>query len=243
MISRYSLDKEVFHGAGGVVYFGSSVVSGENVVIKRITKWEDSSELTVLKACQHIDGVVKLLDSFVDGSNLILIMPRIEHCVDLFEFLRHNRLMEDRAKRMFSRLVKTVSQIFEEGFIHRDIKLENIILNLDTDELTLIDFGAATQVSDEPFRKMLGTKIYLPPEYYLDNECLAMPLTVWSLGVVLCEMLTRKCPFKKVEDILEPLEPLNVSEAAQSVILACLDPDPKDRISLKEILTFSWFNE
>merc|ERR1711879_233510 len=156
------------------------------------------------------------------------------------------------ASKMFSDIVKTVINCRDCGVLHRDIKDENILVDLNTFNTKLIDFGSGCQhnYQDEPdrvFKEFRGTRVYSPPEWILEGEYQAGPLTVWSLGILLYDMLCGDIPYTTDQEICSgnliwPSQ-LSLSPSARDLIARCLTVDHRKRISLESVLSHSFFNQ
>merc|ERR1712045_573956 len=170
------------------------------------------------------------------------------------------RLEEDMAKRMFLEIVETVRRCRDLGVLHRDIKDENILVDLNTGATKLIDFGSGcfhlseqkpsmkTQDTEEGvYTEFRGTRVYSPPEWVRDGEYRADGLSVWSLGVLLHDMLAGDIPFDNDEMITRGMLPwtrhLGLSEEALDLVRQCLTVNTQLRISLDNILTHHWLRE
>ena len=126
--------------------------------------------------------------------------------------------------------------------VHCDIKDENLLINTVTGEITVIDFGAGTFCSEEPYTEFLGTHLYSPPECTLGIKHRAEPLTVWTLGILICNLLNGHPPFDKISEILQPVIRLDasISRDCQDLIGKCLSVNPKNRIKLQSVLHHDW---
>jgi serine/threonine protein kinase len=99
--------------------------------------------------------------------------------------------------------------------IHRDVKNENIVVDLVSGQCKLIDFGAATYLKTTKYHGFQGTRLYCPPEWlvfllnlialffsrFLHRVYMGLEATVWSLGIVLHSMLNGQLPFANEDDI------------------------------------------
>ncbi|TSK77031.1 Serine/threonine-protein kinase pim-3 [Bagarius yarrelli] len=202
-------------------------------------------ELTSRAPC--CENVVELLEWFEMSNHFILVLERPKSSMDLESFYNRNRknLPEPLSRTIMRQVVRAASQCFDRGVFHRDIKPENLLINPETLEVKLIDFGCGDLMKDEFYSSYSGTPAYTPPEWIVEKKYLAVPATVWSLGVFLFEMVSGDLPFNNEEEISAACLPLvnGVSEECYSLISWCLTKDPNQRPSLDEILNHSWFKE
>ena len=91
-----------------------------------------------------------------------------------------------------------MSYLHSKNISHRDIKLENMLMD-DTKNIKVIDFGFAT-TSLKPLNVFCGTPNYMAPEIVAKKEYLGAPADIWACGIVLYVMLAGKFPFKGIDD-------------------------------------------
>lgn len=247
---RYCGGKPLGTGNFGTVYAGFRVDDRSLVAIKEIKKsmvpeWallggvRVPAEIYILKEIVgHIPGCIKFVDFHVKEDNILLVMERPRRCMDLFDYIEcqeRRRLKEPDAKIFFSQIVKTLSLIEEAGVFHRDIKPENIIVDMDSNQLKIIDFGLSVRPTDKYYTHIDGTEAYFPPEYSYSCRYLWRPSTVWSLGILLYEMICGHLPLPGDVMFFSTFS-LEVRE----LIEHCLRSEPSHRPSLEQILNHPW---
>jgi len=114
-------------------------------------------EICLMKKAGHIEGVIKLLDYYEKSDSFIMVMERPEPVKDLFDYITEKGpLSENIARQFFIQIVHTVMAIEKAGVVHRDIKDENILVNLDTNQLKIIDFGSGSYLKDTVYTDFDG---------------------------------------------------------------------------------------
>ena len=200
-------------------------------------------ELKLLHEVQGVDGVIKLLDFYERSDSFIYVMEKPSDCKDMFDFITEKKVIEeDLARNFFSQIVETVLACHSKGVIHRDIKDENILVDLVTGKLKLIDFGSGAIFKEDSYTDFDGTRVYAPPEWILHGSYFGCPATVWSLGVLLYDMVCGDIPWEKDHQICR--ESLHFSRTlsteCQDLIRMCLRRDVGERIQIQEILKHPW---
>ena len=128
-------------------------------------------EVALMSMTSNIEGVIKLIEYFELPDCFMLVLERMMSTVnsnkeiktsssnvqDLFDFISDNGpLREELARKIFTQLIKTVNQITQAGVIHRDIKDENILIDTQTYQIKLIDFGSGARLHDEIYTDFDG---------------------------------------------------------------------------------------
>jgi len=276
MISKSEFDKKyttcslLGKGGFGSVYAGyrnsdhlpvAIKVINKNRAVKSAPNDSIPMEVTLMNMTSHIDGVIKLIEYFELPDCFMLILERMmtkvgqqkdiqttsSNVKDLFDFISDNGpLKEDVARHIFQQLIQTVSHIHQAGVIHRDIKDENILIDTQTHQIKLIDFGSGARLHEEVYTEFDGTRVYAPPEWIKFRRYRADGLTVWSLGILLYDMVCGDIPFetdnqiKRAQVLFKPT--LRLSEEVKDLIRHCLTISTSDRINLEGVINHSWVN-
>merc|ERR1712154_282613 len=235
--SEYKLKEMLGKGGFGRVFSGVRISDGLEVAIKEVIKdnryqndnknqTDIPTEVALMQQVQNMEGVIKILDYIDDTDCYYIVMEKI-HSKDLFDFItEHGPLPENFARNMF--------------------------VDLNTYNTKLIDFGSGCEHNyqedpDKVFKEFRGTRVYSPPEWILDGEYQASSLTVWSLGILLYDMLCGDIPYTTDKGIcsgeLVWHTKLGLSDEARDLIKQCLNIKHQNRISLDSILSHSWFQQ
>ncbi|CAF3368894.1 unnamed protein product [Rotaria socialis] len=254
----YQMGDFVRSGGFSDIHEGMRLSDNKKVVVKFIPKEKTKNwlminqkkypaEVLLHKAVHEIQGVIHVYDYFENADHWILVMERLRNCQDLFDYLEsrdRGRLNEAGAKKFFQQLVQINLAMIRKGVVHRDIKSENILVDLDTDSLVLIDFGASAiyKSAASHYSDFHGTKQYKSPEYILKKRYTGVPSTVWTLGVLLYDMVCGNLPFESEEDITGHKLTLKsyLSPELKNLIQRCLAQNPDRRPSLEAVLEHPW---
>ncbi|CAG5107285.1 Oidioi.mRNA.OKI2018_I69.chr1.g3244.t1.cds [Oikopleura dioica] len=255
---KYFIEEVLTNSANGVIYKGYRASDHYKVVAKQIPKakvfeWGAigdrvvPTEIEMHFKASSVDGVVKVLDWYERKTSFVLVMQRPSNSCDLFDVSsKLGALAEDPTKIIFSNIVNSVISLHRAGLVHRDIKDENILVDLETLETNIIDFGCATKTTDAPMTQLTGTPEFFAPEMYTTGSYKAEETAVWSLGTLLYCLLVGQIPFQTDKQIvrLETCQPeleKNLSEDAKDLLKSLLQLNPARRPKLKEILDHPWF--
>jgi len=236
-------------GSYGKLYAATRITDSRPLAIKTVPNFmermdpyrpEIPLEVSLLQRLAHIPGVIKIIDHFWAGSTLIIIMERCESCMNLHQFMEEGRLTPELTRSFFSQLVETVIQCHDAGIVHRNIKPENILVNLQTNTIKLIDFGSGFY-HREYFTTSRGTSICKPPEIFFNYWYHGEASEVWSLGALLYRMATRSFPYQSENDLrIVNMEtntfPEDVPVMCQNLIRFLLKPIWRQRTQLVDVL-------
>jgi len=172
---------------------------------------------------------------------------------ELYHYLTHHGPIEPAiVQKIFTQLVGAVSYVHGKSCVHRDLKLENILLDNNQD-VKLCDFGFTREYEGKSsyLQTWCGTVCYSAPEMLKGEKYAGEKVDVWSLGVILYALLCGELPFDEDDEhatkikILqeEPKYPESMPTAAKELIALLLSKRTIMRPSLAEILTNPWLAE
>eukprot|EP00826_Nyctotherus_ovalis_P035466 TRINITY_DN3049_c0_g2_i7.p1 TRINITY_DN3049_c0_g2~~TRINITY_DN3049_c0_g2_i7.p1 ORF type:complete len:203 (+),score=43.14 TRINITY_DN3049_c0_g2_i7:298-906(+) len=154
-------------------------------------------EITVMKNIEH-DNLIKLYE-VISTPKEICIAMELAKGVSLLNYMEAHeggKLSEKEACVIFKGIVLGIKHCHDNNIIHRDIKLENIIVD-ESLNVKVIDFGFSTWVTaGQRLGLFCGTPSYMPPELVRRRKYSGPPVDVWSLGVLLytCLLYTSPSP-------------------------------------------------
>jgi serine/threonine protein kinase len=158
------------------------------------------------------------------------------------------KLPESLAKNIFRQLIETIKYIHSKNIVHRDIKPDNILLNLNNN-IKLCDFGVSKEIKkDILISDSCGTPAFIAPEILLNKPYDPYIADIWSCGVVLYIMVSGFFPFTGINEtqlhksILSGKfpKPNSISKELMDIINKILELNPNKRIKLDEILNHPW---
>ncbi|XP_054893652.1 serine/threonine-protein kinase pim-2-like [Poeciliopsis prolifica] len=191
-------------------------------------------------------AMVSLLDWYDLDQELILVMERPMFAEDLLVYLKERGgcLNEKEAKIILKQLVEAALYLQNANIFHRDIKVENILIETTAKRLQvyLIDFGLSCFDDRRKHKLLCGTPEHLPLDWFMHSNYCAEPITVWQLGVVLFEVV-HKMRFNTHSFLKNKLKiSKRLSKNCQDVLTKCLMVDPMDRPTLEQLLGHPWFS-
>jgi len=168
---------------------------------------------------------------------------------DLLNFVRkRTKLNEPTAKFIFRQIIEGLQYIHSQNVVHRDIKLDNILIDL-TNTVKICDFGVSRKIKKgEIMHDQCGTPAYIAPEIILGKGYEGFGVDIWSAGVVLYALLAGVVPFRQksmklinqliIDGKYDEIE--NISAEAKDLIRGILNTDPLKRLTIDQILNHEW---
>ncbi|CAD8048400.1 unnamed protein product [Paramecium sonneborni] len=248
-IDDYEIQEVIGQGSYAIVRKGIHKVHGEIVAIKVYSKERlydpqraraVAKEIQILRQCNH-KNIIHLIKVVESNKNINLIM---EYGGDQ-SLKKVKKLSEFEIQLVFFQLLKAVSYLHNKKIIHRDIKLDNILMNSQK-EIKLIDFGFATEI-DGFINTTYGTPSYMSPEILPPNPRYNEMTDIWSCGVVLYALLFNKFPFsghteKELQFKIkkQELQIQSSDEEIVEVLISSLERNVDKRKTADQLLKTLW---
>ena len=203
------------------------------------------NEINIHSKLAH-ENIIKLYNIHEDNENIDIIMEYAENG-NLYELISKEQggLSESKAFDYFIQVVNAVYYLHNNNIIHRDIKPENILIGNDN-KIKLCDFGWAKELTLENRSTFCGTVEYMAPEI-VGSENYDYSVDIWSLGILLYELLYGHSPFKasntknvilniKTHELIYDDKNKKISKACKDLIQKLLVSNPQKRLKIKDIL-------
>ncbi|XP_071311665.1 serine/threonine-protein kinase pim-1-like, partial [Agelaius tricolor] len=256
---RYRLGSLLGRGGFGSVFAATRLSDGAPVAIKRVPRnrvrhWgelPDGSRAPLeivlqAKVSTGFPGVVQLLEWLELPNHIVMVMERPERCQDLHRVIRARRFVpEEVARELFRQVLEAVWHCTSCGVLHRDIKPQNIVLDLATGQAKLIDFGCGTYLQETAYTHFAGTPSYSPPEWNDFGWYHGEAATIWSLGILLHQMVCGEHPFRRGRNLSWGQLPLpqGLSQECKDLIRWCLSVNSLERPTLEDLFCDPWVQD
>ncbi|TYI04165.1 hypothetical protein ES332_A11G396400v1 [Gossypium tomentosum] len=259
---KYLVDRELGRGEFGVTYLCIDRGTRELLACKSISKRKLRTavdiddvrrEVAIMKHLPKDSSIVSFKEACEDDNAVHLVMELCEGG-ELFDRIVARGHYTERAAAAVTRTILEVVQLcHKHGVIHRDLKPENFLFanKKENSPLKAIDFGLSIFFKPgERFSEIVGSPYYMAPEVLKRNY--GPEIDIWSAGVILYILLCGVPPFWAESEqgvaqaILRGLIDFNhdpwpnISESAKSLVQQMLEPDPKLRLTAKQVLEHPW---
>lgn len=247
-------------GAFSSVYKALHRASGCQVAIKVIDKTDDDywtnnayvqREIEILLQLPRSHDIMDCFEVLETDDRIFIVIP-LFHGEELFKIVNNKlRLSEADACHYFYSLIKIMQKLENNCIAHRDIKADNILVNVEKDLLMLIDFGFGFKYVPGHFTAdSCGTLLYAAPELHTKEKHDPIKADIWSTGVLLYFMLSGFLPFYHQEPSTlsslimmgEYKMPAVINHEAQDLIRQLLSTSAAERPTFDQILMHPWIN-
>ncbi|KAK5665745.1 hypothetical protein QVD99_007383 [Batrachochytrium dendrobatidis] len=261
----YTLGKTLGEGEFGKVKLGQHMDTRKEVAVKLIKKASIDSparreklirEISLLKSVSH-PHIVRLHE-VIETEHYIGMIMDYASGGELFGYILKRRyLKEKEASAFFAQLISGVSYLHKNLIVHRDLKLENLLIDSHRN-IVITDFGFANTFNSDSSKLLqtsCGSPCYAAPELVISDGYVGEAADIWSCGVILYAMVCGYLPYDDdpanpegdninllYKYILEtkPDYPEYVSETARDLISMILVPDPRYRANMSQIINHKW---
>ncbi|XP_064632458.1 NUAK family SNF1-like kinase 1 [Lineus longissimus] len=254
---RFEIVKTLGEGTYGKVKLAVDRTNGEMVAIKYIRKHKIQTEQDLVRIQREIKvmaslrhpHIINIMEVFENKEKIILVM---EYAAggELYDYINEKKVLhETEARKFFRQIVSAIHHCHQNGVVHRDLKLENIVLDKDYN-IKIADFGLSNMYTyDSLLSTYCGSPLYASPEIVNGTPYHGPEVDCWSLGVLLYTLVYGAMPFdgsdfKRLRrqitegDFYEPSRPSDAS----SLIKHLLQVNPKKRATIADISCHWWVN-
>ena len=265
---KYKVISRLGDGSYGTVYLAMNLFTRTNVAMKKINKVKENeidemeikNEIDILKKLDH-PNIVKILE-FYSTEKAYYIITDYCSCGELYNQIKH-QYTENQLAVLFYQLFSGLCYLHANNIVHRDLKLENILISeIERDKETnknlfwikIIDFGTAKIFEKNKSEKaVVGSSYYIAPEVlqkHYNEKC-----DTWSAGVILYMLIVGRAPFdgKDDDEIIENISKgefnskhrklVSASNEVQDLVKKLLEVDPVRRLSAAQALKHPWFTK
>ncbi|OHT17237.1 CAMK family protein kinase [Tritrichomonas foetus] len=261
IMERYKFLSKISQNRNATIRLSLHIRTGEYVVMKILNKSAYSNakkklllyrEILTMQALGNKKHITELYE-VIDSGDRIWVVMEFASGGELFHFVKSKApLSENVAREIFRPIVRIVSYMHSLNIVHRDLKLENVLLD-SNGRLMLADFGFSRRFENDGslVDSICGTPHYSPPEIIKGIPNNPIYVDSWSLGVILFMLLFGQFPFNglSIPDLLQNILkaefhfPFQVSESATDLINRLLVAEPSARLTATEILNHKWINK
>ncbi|XP_057525124.1 CBL-interacting serine/threonine-protein kinase 25-like [Amaranthus tricolor] len=268
LFSKYELEKLLGEGNFGKVYKAKNLTTLEIVAIKMINKDEVKKhgmieqvkkEIQVMSHVKH-PNIIELKEVMATKTKIYLVLEYVGGGDLYTKIVENGKFDENLARKIFQQLIIALDFCHYHGVCHRDLKLENVLMDSNGEDLKICDFGLATFLGGHEqnydFEDVLlytacGAIAYMAPEIIRGDRYDGKKCDIWSCGVILYTLLVGYPPFQDESRtrMLWKIRvgkfdfPLGFSKEVEDLIKKILVPNPSERIVMLDIMQHPWFTK
>ncbi|XP_059448288.1 CBL-interacting serine/threonine-protein kinase 1-like [Corylus avellana] len=261
-LGKYELGRTLGEGNFGKVKLARNVETGHYVAVKIIEKNkvialkitdQIKREIATLKLLKH-PNVVRLHEVLASKNKINMVLEYVTGGELFNRIASKGKLKEIEGRKLFQQLIDGVSYCHTKGVFHRDLKLENVLVDA-KGNIKISDFGLSALPQhlrpDGLLHTTCGSPNYVAPEILANRGYDGATSDVWSCGVILYVILTGYLPFddRNLAVLYQKIFrgdaqiPKWLSPGAQNMIRRILDPSPASRITMAGIKIDEWFKQ
>ncbi|CAI9287876.1 unnamed protein product [Lactuca saligna] len=203
-MEKYVKIKKLGEGSYGIVYEALNKLTGEVVAIKKLktkcTSKEECKNQIEVKALQKIKhpNIVKLKEINGENGNVFLVFECME--CSLYDRLNNIRMVsfsESEIKNLCFQLFQGLAHMHGNGYFHRDLKPDNLLLSKDHGIIKIADLGQARETDGEPpYTDYVTTRCYRAPEVFLHSSVYDPAVDMWAMGAIMAELFIHRPLFR-----------------------------------------------
>ncbi|KAF9281768.1 hypothetical protein BGZ68_006439 [Mortierella alpina] len=252
VVGNYHLGQLIGQGTYGKVKLATHALTGQQVAVKIVAKAHAAiitREIYHWRCLTHAN-IAHLHEVLTTESKIYLVTEYCPNGELLEALIRDGKCKPSLAKKWFRQICLALQYCHAKKIVHRDLKLENILLD-SQDNIKLIDFGFTRECeSKKLLESYCGSAAYTAPEIIVGKKYSGPEADIWSLGVILYTLLAGYLPFDDdnesvVQDKIVDLDYEMPSELfckdAQDLIKSILKEEPTERFSIDQILSHPWW--
>ncbi|XP_033098196.1 NUAK family SNF1-like kinase 1 [Anneissia japonica] len=253
---RFEFLSTLGKGTYGKVKLAREIATGELVAIKSIPKNKIENEEDLKRIKQEIEimrmldhpHIIHVIDVFESRDKIVMVME-YANGGELYDYINDDKMTPEDAQKFFRQIVSAVSYCHKLNIAHRDLKLENVLLDENLN-VKIADFGLSTLYSDKLLSTYCGSPLYASPEIVNGKPYHGPEADCWSLGVMLYAMVYKTMPFNGAkfsllrQQITEGVyyEPEN-KPVASRLIRRLLTVNARNRASISDIMLDPWVTD
>ncbi|XP_014521790.1 CBL-interacting serine/threonine-protein kinase 1 isoform X2 [Vigna radiata var. radiata] len=254
-LGKYELGRTLGEGNFGKVKLARDTNSGKLFAVKILEKNkiidlnntdQIKREISTLKLLKH-PNVVRLYEVLASKTKIYMVLEYVNGGELFDKIASKGKLEEAEGRKIFQQLIDGVSFCHNKGVFHRDLKLENVLVDA-KGNIKITDFNLSALPQhfrdDGLLHTTCGSPNYVAPEILANKGYDGGTSDIWSCGVILYVILTGYLPFDDRNlAVLYQKIPRWLSAGARNMIKRMLDPNPKTRITMTMIKEDEWFKE
>ncbi|CAO3622362.1 unnamed protein product [Cunninghamella blakesleeana] len=279
VIGNYTLTESLGKGSMGKVKLGVHNITGDKIAIKIVPRAnfaqfksgtsnkspkqiakeyarEENREMRTIREAHMMmllrhPNIVGLKDLVVAGPYFYIMMDYVNGGQLLHYIVKRQRLTEKRARSFARQITSALDYMHRNSIVHRDLKIENILIDKSGRKIKIIDFGLSNLFCPErQLTTYCGSLYFAAPELLRATPYKGPEVDVWSLGVVIYVMVTGSVPFddKSMPGLHDKIKrgevnyPSHLSDECLDLLKRIFITDPAQRIYLSDIALHPWMN-